>query len=64
MVSALSRLASIRRDSAARETGIKALRDFINASDCSAHELKANLVLSGLQQRGYHLLVMAWPGEA
>jgi len=44
MVSALSRLRSLRRDSAARETDVKALSDFINASDCIAHELKALLV--------------------
>jgi hypothetical protein len=40
----LSRLASICRENSARETDVKALTDFINASDCIAHELKAHLV--------------------
>jgi hypothetical protein len=40
----LSRLASIRRNHSTRETDLEALVDFINASDCIAHELKAHLV--------------------
>jgi hypothetical protein len=37
-------LACIRRDSSATETDVKTLIDFVNASDCIAHELKAHLV--------------------
>lgn len=42
----LSRLAAIRRDNSARETdvNVKALIDFINASECIAHDLKAHFV--------------------
>jgi hypothetical protein len=50
IVGELSRLASIRRDNSARETDVKALIDFINASDCIAHELKRRL-LQLLNQR-------------
>ena len=40
----LSRLASIRRDNLASETDVETLIDFINASDCIAHEVKGHLV--------------------
>jgi hypothetical protein len=40
----LSRLASIRRDNLTMETDLKALIEFIKASDCIAHELKGHLV--------------------
>jgi hypothetical protein len=39
-----SRLASIRRDSLSRETDLRALVDFIEASNCIAPELKGHLV--------------------
>jgi hypothetical protein len=39
-----SRLASIRRDSLNRETDLRALIDFIDASNCIAPELKARLL--------------------
>jgi hypothetical protein len=44
IVGALSQLTCIRRDSSATETDVKTFIDFINASDCIAHELKAHLV--------------------
>jgi hypothetical protein len=44
IVAELSRLASIRRGNSARETDVTALIDFINTSDCIAHELKGHLV--------------------
>jgi hypothetical protein len=40
----LSRLASIRRSNSATESDVGALIGFINASDCIAHELKADLL--------------------
>jgi hypothetical protein len=39
-----SRLASIRRDSLNRESDLRALIDFIEASNCIAPELKARLL--------------------
>ena len=40
----LSRLASIRRGNSTRETDVKGLVDFVNASDCIGHEVKKHLV--------------------
>ena len=39
----LSRLASLRRNDSTSQTDLKALVDFVNASDCIAPELKAHL---------------------
>lgn len=48
----LSRLASFRRDGSARETDVKALFDFINASDCIAHEAKGRLLRLSYERLG------------
>ena len=40
----LNRLASLRWDDSTRESDVGALIGFINASDCIAHELKADLL--------------------
>jgi hypothetical protein len=40
----LSRLASIRRDNSTKKTDVKAVIDFITASDCIPHELKEHLI--------------------
>ena len=40
----LGRLAAMRRDSSTGEPDLEALLDFINASDCIAHDLKTHLV--------------------
>jgi hypothetical protein len=40
----LSRLSSMRRNASTAKTDAEALLEFINASDCIAHELRARLV--------------------
>jgi hypothetical protein len=40
----LNRLACMRRNNSSQEADVRALADFIDASDCIAHEQKAQLV--------------------